>query len=392
MAFWIFLTLSLLLLGTSVALSRLTVRLRLLKKEIKEQTLRNQSKDRVLQEHKQATARAQADLSSLAGLSHQLPDLAQRFSTCHTVQDVEDQMVHLTLQLLDAKSAAFLTAGGNELLLSRSRGLTPKQEEALQKVRIGEGKIGWAAQKRLMMFAQDFERESNLIREDIEKSPDPIQTDLCVPLVHQDRLYGLIHVGGIGRSEHAKLLMSLVAQLSVVSLENLMLLEESRRASDLDNLTGLYNMTYLHKYLDRELNKAQRYSRPLTVVIFDLDGFGPYNARYGRIEGDKVLRVVSSLIKESLRNVDLACRYGGEELAMILPETEKEKGLLVAERTRLKIQNYPFSPQRITVSGGIGCYPADAQGINSLLQAAETALKKAKDLGRNRVEVVSGST
>jgi diguanylate cyclase (GGDEF)-like protein len=177
----------------------------------------------------------------------------------------------------------------------------------------------------------------------------------------------------------------MICHLGVIALENVLLLNENQKQADLDSLTMLYNVTYFYKYLDRELQKAQRYNRPLTVVIFDLDQFESYNQLFGRLEGDQVLRVVANIIKDGLRTVDIPCRYGGEEMAVVLPETNPEKGQFVAERIRQTTEAHPFSLKRVTISGGLAVYPNDGKDSKDLIKKAEAALNAAKKSGANRI-------
>jgi two-component system cell cycle response regulator len=157
----------------------------------------------------------------------------------------------------------------------------------------------------------------------------------------------------------------------------------------MDSLTKLYNITYFYKYLDRELQKAQRYNRPLTVVIFDLDQFETYNRLFGRLEGDQVLRIVANTIRDGLRTVDIPCRYGGEEMAVVLPETDLENGMFVAERTRKAVEIHPFSLKHVTISAGLAVYPTDGKDPKELMKKAEAAMETAKQMGRNRIMAYS---
>jgi len=107
------------------------------------------------------------------------------------------------------------------------------------------------------------------------------------------------------------------------------------------------------------------------------------------MEGDQALRIVANLIKEGLRTVDIPCRYGGEEMAIVLPETDQSHGMFVAERTRRAVESHPFTLKRLTLSGGLAVYPGDGKDSRDLMKKAEAALKKAKELGRNRIETYS---
>jgi diguanylate cyclase (GGDEF)-like protein len=283
----------------------------------------------------------------------------------------------LTEKLVEANEVALFAFEKDELHLKAQRGLSSEKAESVQRIKIGEGRIGWTAKKRVTMTAEDFENESNLTKISfLRDSGKHIQSDICAPLVHWDRFYGVINVGGMRVSaENGRRLMNLMCNLGVIALENVLLLNEIQEQADLDSLTKLYNITYFLKYLDRELQKAQRYNRPLTVVLFDLDQFESYNLLFGRLEGDQALRIVANLIKEGLRTVDIPCRYGGEEMAIILPETDLEKGMFVADRIRKSVESHPC----------LAIYPMDGKDSNELMKAAESALESAKKLGRSRI-------
>ncbi|MBI3995834.1 MAG: sensor domain-containing diguanylate cyclase [Nitrospirae bacterium] len=349
-------------------------------------------KERALTQQRQSFLHVKQETANLSSILLLLPDLAKQLSTVHTTRELEETIVLLTQKLLDAKEVSLFALEKDELVLKAQVGLSSEKADGLQRIKPGEGRIGWTARKRVIMTAGDFEKESNLVKSSFQHDRfRTIQTDVCAPLVHWDRFYGVINVGGMTvLPENGRRLMNLICNLGVVALENLLLLDEIQQQADLDSLTKLYNVTSFYKYLDREFQKAQRYNRPLTVVIFDLDQFESYNRLFGRLEGDQVLRIVGNIIKDGLRTVDIPCRYGGEEMAVVLPETDPEKGLFVAERTRKSVEAHPFSLKRVTISGGLAVYPDDAKDPKELIKKAETALEAAKKSGRNRV--VSYST
>ncbi|AEG59189.1 GGDEF domain-containing protein [Desulforamulus ruminis] len=157
----------------------------------------------------------------------------------------------------------------------------------------------------------------------------------------------------------------------------------------IDGLTGLYNHRYMQVRLEEEISRAIRYKRTLTLLMLDLDFFKSINDRYGHIAGDLVLKSLSAVIVENLREGDISCRYGGEELVVILPETDLKEGTPVAERLRKAIESTPFHlspgcpPIQLTVSIGIAELMEGDTG-QSLLQRADEALYLAKSHGRNR--------
>lgn len=344
-------------------------------------------KDMSLNQQRQSLLQIKQEAAHLSRVLLLLPDLAKQLSAAHTTRELEENLVFLTQKLLEAREVSLFAVDKEELVLKTQSGFSPDKAAVIPRVKVGEGRIGWTAKKRVIMTKEDFEKESNLVKTSLLKDRiQNIQSDLCAPLIHWDRFYGVINVGGLGAApDNARRLIHMICNLGVIALENVLLLQEQQHQADLDPLTKLYNVTYFFKYLDRELQKAQRYDRPLTVAVFDLDQFESYNQKFGRPEGDQVLRVVSNIIREGLRTVDIPCRYGGEEMAVVLPETNQEKGLFVADRIRQSTEAHPFSLKPVTISGGLAFYPTDGKDTKDLLKKADAALEAAKRAGRNRI-------
>ncbi len=158
-----------------------------------------------------------------------------------------------------------------------------------------------------------------------------------------------------------------------------------------DGLTGLFNHRYFYDSLGKEIKRAERYKADLSLLILDVDDFKHYNDAHGHPEGDILLKKLGEIILESLRNVDMACRHGGEEFSVILPQTGKEVATVTAERIRRGIQEYKFSFEDsqplgdVTVSIGISSFPIDSTAIDDLVKKADDALYRAKKEGKNRI-------
>lgn len=158
----------------------------------------------------------------------------------------------------------------------------------------------------------------------------------------------------------------------------------------LDPLTGLYNHKMYVSILNNEIARAQRHGRPVSLLIVDIDYFKKINDRYGHMVGDRVLRRMGVVLKESMRRENSVCRYGGEEFAIIVPEFGAEPAVEVAERLRDVVEQTAFGSGkdqdiRITVSIGVAAFPEMADSADELTRAADLALYAAKDGGRNRV-------
>lgn len=152
-----------------------------------------------------------------------------------------------------------------------------------------------------------------------------------------------------------------------------------------DELTGLYNRRYFDKVLETEIKRAVRYNRPLTLIMVDIDHFKKFNDTYGHQKGDSVLRTVSTILKENSRSSDIVCRYGGEEIAVILPEQNINHGINTAEklRTTLALEAKEIENVEITASFGISTTGKDVYTGEQLIKNSDTALYKAKKSGRN---------
>ena len=166
-------------------------------------------------------------------------------------------------------------------------------------------------------------------------------------------------------------------------------LEETRKVSRSDGLTGLFNRRFFDETLEGEINRALRYDGNFSLIFFDLDNFKNLNDTLGHQAGDLTLKRVAEILILEKRTEDLACRYGGEELVLILPETQKINALVIAERIRESIEKLELEFEgnkfSVTISGGVASYPTDAQDAKSLLHAADVALYQAKESGRNRI-------
>jgi diguanylate cyclase (GGDEF)-like protein len=175
-----------------------------------------------------------------------------------------------------------------------------------------------------------------------------------------------------------------------VALANLKLRDALREMALRDGLTGMYNRRYLEDALNRELHRAERNGKPVSVVMIDIDHFKHFNNRYGHDAGDFVLSAVARAITKGIRPSDIACRYGGEELAVVLSEASLESACARAEQLRLAIRNTNLvhlgqTLPAPTASFGVSVYPANGTKPADLLKAADQALYRAKQDGRDRV-------
>ena len=169
------------------------------------------------------------------------------------------------------------------------------------------------------------------------------------------------------------------------------LYEQTLLSSVTDGLTGLYNHRFFHDRLEEETERARRYKTPLSVVLYDIDDFKVYNDTNGHIAGDVLLLEAAKLIRKTVRRSDIPSRYGGDEMGIILPHTDKAGAYIISDRIRERVYNHHFPNQEIlplgqvSMSGGVATFPMDAADKTTLIEAADHALYQSKESGKNRV-------
>ncbi len=196
--------------------------------------------------------------------------------------------------------------------------------------------------------------------------------------------------------EDAELIARVRVHLKLRALQN-ELREKNRKLEELsntDDLTKLANRRHFMEVASIEFLRALRYERPLSCILLDLDHFKRINDTYGHLAGDAVLRTVSQTLRNGLRGQDIAARYGGEELILILPETSPEGAEAVAQRYRRAIRELAIEHEgqivKVSASFGVASYPSNsADTLEHLVRAADAALYQAKELGRDCVVVAS---
>lgn len=220
----------------------------------------------------------------------------------------------------------------------------------------------------------------------------------CVPLLGHGELLGVMHLcfdGGNSAEEltdggRAQIIQAVANQVAL-SVANLRLRETLRDQSLLDPLTGLYNRRAIHEWFEREITSAVRNGRALSVLLVDIDHFKRFNDQCGHECGDTALRHLAGLLRDGLRADDLICRLGGEEFAILLPDTAMREAIAVAEKLRraaeaLVIHHRGQAIGPLTISIGVAALGLDADRAEQLLRHADRALYRAKAAGRNCVQ------
>ncbi len=231
-----------------------------------------------------------------------------------------------------------------------------------------------------------------------QATPSPASA-LCVPMIAQGETLGVFYLRGDMAVETRLETLALSEQLAITSAEhialalgNLRLRETLRYQSIRDPLTGLFNRRFMEETLAREIPRAERSQRPIGVLMLDLDHFKRFNDTFGHEAGDTLLRKLGAFLQTKIRGGDVACRFGGEEFVIILPETTLEDAYQRAEQLRqngreLTVAHRGQSLGMVTLSLGVAIFPQHGTDGDTLLRVADQALYRAKAEGRDRVAV-----
>ena len=237
---------------------------------------------------------------------------------------------------------------------------------------------------------------AGVLCEHLTSPPPPAY--VCTPLVAQGNSFGVLHVsselrnGDAGLSQARQRLADAVAAQLGLGLSNVQLREILRSQSIHDPLTGLFNRRYMAETLDREVHRARRAGHSLGVLMVDVDGFKHQNDAFGHDAGDAILVELGALLQGSLRKEDIACRYGGEEFVLVLPDATMENAARRAEQLRdavrrMRVPHKDVLLGPVTVSIGVTAFPDHGSDGAGLLKSADMALYESKRTGRDRVTV-----
>ncbi|KTD07639.1 diguanylate cyclase [Legionella jamestowniensis] len=256
----------------------------------------------------------------------------------------------------------------------------------------------WAIRLGRMHYIKKAEME--LVCEHIDTSAKNLPAFICVPLMAQNDIYGLLYIevsdSSFNLNEETRLIITAFAELTALALANVRLRENLRYQSIRDPLTGLYNRRYLEDALFKQIHQAERSQFPFALLMLDVDHFKKINDNYGHDAGDSALREIAKILEGHTRQSDIIARYGGEEFIIMLHNIDLDKAKKYAEKIRIAVSKLqikygaqPVVP--ITVSIGIAVFPTDSKNKEELIELADKALYVAKTSGRNKVVAISGT-
>ena len=275
-----------------------------------------------------------------------------------------------------------------QMLILAERGLTPEMGPAVQAI------AKWVMDRGEDFIAADLSQDTR-----VKNAPGGAV--VAFALTSRGRTVGaLIALDRVASAREPKLPVNLLRGLRILlepaaaALDNAMQLKQAEALSVTDDLTHLFNSRYLNIVLRRETKRASRSGRPLSLLFIDLDGFKGVNDTHGHLFGSRALVEAASVIRGSARETDVVARFGGDEFALVLPDTGGEGAFAVGERIRERIADYKFLAGdgldiHLTASVGVATLPDVAASAEELVQAADKAMYQVKDSGKNGIQAAA---
>ena len=329
------------------------------------------------------------EVTRLTSLQSRISPILDRDSLLEAIFDEATKMTRA-----EQASLMLLNRTTNELIVKLAKG---QYSPVIRKVALGpgEGIAGKVAQRGQPLVVADLEKDGRFHHK--RRPRYRSNSFLVVPITVSKRVIGVINLAdkseGVFTREDLNSIQAIVTNASIAlqRSELYLMTRQLKKISATDPLTQLLNRRYFQRRSSEEILRAQRYSAPLSMMMVDLDDFKSYNDRHGHLAGDRLLIGVSRMIRESVRSIDVVSRFGGEEFAILSPQTGIVEAFTVAERVRDAVHRcpFPFAEKQpmgmVSISAGVATYPDQAGSLQELLDNADRALYRAKHAGKNKV-------
>ncbi|OGQ52613.1 MAG: hypothetical protein A3J24_04790 [Deltaproteobacteria bacterium RIFCSPLOWO2_02_FULL_53_8] len=268
--------------------------------------------------------------------------------------------------------------------------------DKLKNIRLksGEGIAGWVAKEMMPLLVPDVSKDHRFSKKADDASNFVTKSIVCVPLANRGRCHGVIELinkvedGRFG--EEDLMLLTTLADYTAIAIENAKFFNKVQELTITDDLTKLYNSRFMQNRLDYEFERAKRLETNLSIIFIDLDHFKAINDRHGHLNGSKLLAETAHIFLSKLRAVDMACRYGGDEFLILMPNTNKKNAMMVAEKLCKALREAVLLKEEglnlhITGSFGVATFPDDAASKEDVVHKADNAMYMVKASGRNSV-------
>jgi diguanylate cyclase (GGDEF)-like protein len=291
-------------------------------------------------------------------------------------------------------SLLLIDPGRNDLYYAVAAG---QSDRALRSLRIplGSGLAGWVADHGEPLIITGPEAAARRLPS--EAAPEQVRSAICLPLRSRDRTLGVLQLFNYpleSLTDYAITFLHIMSDYAAIAIDNARDVERIQELTVTDDCTGLFNMRHLHRSLEAEVERARRFNSPLSLIFIDLDRFKRINDQHGHLAGSRLLAEVASVLRDNLRAVDLAFRYGGDEFVILLPQTGKQAATEAGLRLLTCLRNWRFLAAEglhlpMFASFGIASFPADAETAEGLIRAADEMMYTVKNSTRNGIAVAA---
>jgi len=305
------------------------------------------------------------------------------------IQVIYDSFIEELKKVVDVSWAAIVLIEENNLYFLALSSEIGSAWKVGERVPIKGTATEWVVTHKKTMVESDLSQESQFVTAESHLKQG-IRSIAYLPLIAKDKAIGSLIVASRHPNayshKHMMFLEHLAFQIAM-PIENSQLYAEAKKEARIDELTGLFNRRSLDEVMASEISRRSRYGGVFSLIIIDLDNFKTFNDNYGHLAGDNLLKEGGSSIRNPIRGADQAFRYGGDEFAVLLPNTSIDAANRVAERIRKQVASKGIASNiQITASLGLASWPANGISANEVIEAADVALYHAKRSGGNRSE------
>jgi len=326
-------------------------------------------------------------------------DMAKALTSTLQLDQVLKTVMEKVQELLapDTWSLLLVDEKTNELYFQIATGEAASKLKDVR-LKMGQGIAGWVAQSGVASIVPDVSKDPRFSGQVDAMTKMRTHSIICVPIRGKERVLGVIEIINlVGKREFDQedmTLLQAMADYSAIALENAIHVQRIHELTITDDCTDLYNVRHLNFVLDTEIYRSNRYQYEFSLIFLDLDHFKEVNDTHGHLVGSKLLREMAELIRGSLRLIDYAFRYGGDEFVILLPQTGKESANVVARRLHERVNEKKFMAEEglnlhLTASFGLATYPPDATTKPEMIRLADEAMYLAKNTSRNSIAVAN---
>jgi len=326
-------------------------------------------------------------------------DMAKALTSTLQLDQVLKTVMEKVQELLapDTWSLLLVDEKTNELYFQIATGEAASKLKDVR-LKMGQGIAGWVAQSGVASIVPDVSKDPRFSGQVDAMTKMRTHSIICVPIRGKERVLGVIEIINlVGKREFDQedmTLLQAMADYSAIALENAIHVQRIHELTITDDCTDLYNVRHLNFVLDTEIYRSNRYQYEFSLIFIDLDHFKEVNDTHGHLVGSKLLREMAELIRGSLRLIDYAFRYGGDEFVILLPQTGKESANVVARRLHERVNEKKFMAEEglnlhLTASFGLATYPPDATTKPEMIRLADEAMYLVKNTSRNNIAVAN---